>query len=73
MKKATKKPAPTSDELRDDYQIDYSKAKPNRFAGRIDTRRVVVVLDNDVAKVFKTPEAVNRALRAVLAAVPSKS
>jgi hypothetical protein len=54
-------------------KIDYSKAKPNRFAGRVDTKRVVVVLDNDVAKVFKTPEAVNRALRAVLAAVPSKT
>ena len=73
MKKGTKKSPPTSDELRDDYQIDYSKAKPNRFAGRIDPKRVVVVLDNDVAKVFKTPEAVNRALRAVLAAVPAKT
>jgi hypothetical protein len=73
MKKATKKSSSTSDALRDDYQIDYSKAKPNRFAGRIDSKRVVVVLDNDVAKVFKTPEAVNRALRAVLAAVPSKT
>ena len=73
MKKGTKKLPPTKDDLRDDYQIDYSKAKPNRFAGRIDQKRVVVVLDNDVAKVFKTPEAVNRALRAVLAAVPSKT
>lgn len=73
MKKASKKAPPANDELRDDYQIDYSKSKPNRFVGRIEANRVVVVLDNDVAKVFKTPEAVNRALRAVLAAVPSKT
>lgn len=73
MKKTAKTPTPSSGELRDNYQIDYSKAKPNRFAGRVDSKRVVVVLDSDVAKVFKTPEAGNRALRAVLAAVPSKT
>jgi hypothetical protein len=57
----------------DDYRIDYSKAKPNRFAGRSDKGRVVVVLDSDIAKVFKTPEAVNHALRALISAVPTKA
>ncbi|NJN49839.1 MAG: hypothetical protein HC805_08860 [Alkalinema sp. RL_2_19] len=31
----------------------------------------VVVLDEDVAQVFATPEAVNHALRSLIAAMPS--
>jgi hypothetical protein len=31
---------------------------------------VVVVLDPDVAEVFKTPESVNAVLRALIAAMP---
>jgi hypothetical protein len=55
------------DDLEPEYRFDYRKAKPNRFAaagGR------VVVLDEDIAKVFTTPEAVNRALRAFIEAMP---
>jgi hypothetical protein len=59
-----------SDELRDEYQLDYSKAKPNRFASRADTGRLVVVLDPDLSAVFSTPEAVNKALRALIEAMP---
>jgi hypothetical protein len=55
-----------------EYRLDYSKAKPNRFAGRGSAKAVVVLLDPDVAKVFKSAESVNSALRAILAAVPRK-
>ena len=41
-----------SDELRGEYRFDYSKAKPNRFASRVDKRRLVVALDPDVSQVF---------------------
>lgn len=58
------------DELRLEYTFDYNKAKPNRFAT---TERTVVVLDEELSKVFKTPESVERALRAVLEAMPPKS
>ena len=58
-------------EMRDEYRLDYSKAKPNRFASRADKGRLVVALDPDVAEVFTTPEAVNKALRALIAAVPT--
>jgi hypothetical protein len=54
----------TGDELRDEYRFDYSRAKPNRFASRMDEGRLVVVLDPDVSNVFTTPEAVNKVLRA---------
>jgi len=35
------------------------------------TDSIVVVLDPDVAEVFKTPEAVNRVLRALITTMPS--
>jgi hypothetical protein len=56
----------TSEEMVLEYRFDYSKAKPNRFAaqGR------VVVLDEDVARYFTTAEAVNKALRSLLEALP---
>jgi hypothetical protein len=57
-------------ELRPEYKFDYSKALPNRFAGKRGSRSVVVLLDPDLATVFKDAESVNKALRALLTAVP---
>jgi hypothetical protein len=72
MKKApTPKGKAGSGEMRAEYRFDYSKAKPNRFASRVDKSRLVVALDRDVSKVFTTPEAVNKALRALIDAVPA--
>lgn len=68
MKKASSaKPDPLSsseEDLLPEYRFDYRKARPNRFAAR------TVVLDEDVAKVFTTSESVNRALRALIEALP---
>lgn len=58
------------DDLLPEYQLDYAKAKPNRFATN---ERTVVVLDEDLSKVFKTTESVNKALRALLEALPPDS
>ena len=55
-----------SDEMRDEYQFDYSTAKPNRFASQIGQDQLMIVLDPDVAAVFKTPESVNQVLRAII-------
>jgi hypothetical protein len=73
MKKAParKSKRSTSDQLRDEYRFDYSKAKPNRFASRVDSSRIVVALDPDVSEVFSTPDAVNKALRALIQAMPT--
>ena len=38
-------------EILPQYSFDYQKAKPNRFASRMEAQRTVV-LDEDVAKVF---------------------
>lgn len=60
-----------TDPLREEYQFDYSKAKPNRFASHVDQSRLVVSLDPDVSEVFTTPDAVNKALRALISAMPT--
>ena len=58
------------DEMKGEYDFDYSKAKPNRFAGRIASDQTVVLLDPEVSKVFPDSESVNAALRELIAALP---
>lgn len=57
-----------ADTLRPLYKLDYSRARPNRFAKRLSLGAVTVVLDADVAARFKDSRSVNRALRALLRA-----
>ncbi len=63
----------SSKDLRSEYQFDYAKAAPNRFARRARANSVVVLLAPDVAKVFKTGQSVNDALRAILKALPRRN
>ena len=59
------------EELLSEYRFDYQKAKPNRFASDNETQKLtVVVLDEDVAQVFSTPESVNKVLRALIESMP---
>jgi hypothetical protein len=58
--------------LRSEYRFDYTKAKPNRFAERAQPGSVAVLLDPDVAQVFKSGETVNAVLRALVATMPSR-
>ena len=62
-----------SDELREEYRFDYSKAKRNRFAEELPPGGRVVYLDAEVAAVFTDSVQVNRLLKAVLAAMPPAS
>ena len=59
-------------ELRDEYQFDYSKAKPNRFAAKLKKGGRLVVLDPEVAAAFAGSETVNAVLRALLQTMPVK-
>jgi hypothetical protein len=61
-----------SKDMRSEYRFDYAKARPNRFARRVGAKSVVVLLEPDVARVFKTGESVNDALRAIMKAVPRR-
>lgn len=73
MKKHNSKKRDSTDELRAEYDFDYSKARPNPYAARLKGRAVAVVLDPDVAEAFPTSESVNTVLRSVVAAVPRRS
>ena len=60
---------PTPDDIRAEYQFDYRKARPNRFAAQMKGSTVAVFLDPDVASVFQTSESVNSLLRSVISAL----
>lgn len=60
-------------EIEREYIFDYEKALPNRFAGRLDKNRIVVMLDPDVSKVFKSSQDVNSILRGILQNMPKKN
>ena len=52
-----------NDELLPEYDLDFSKSKPNRFAEKYDRMTITVTLDSDVADDFPSAESVNEALR----------
>jgi hypothetical protein len=61
-------------DLVSEYRFDYAKSRPNRFARQIAKNAVVVVvLDPDVAAVFRDPKRVNSLLRATIAALKKSS
>ncbi len=67
MKKISKSER-SSDGMRAEY--DFSNGVRGKYAARYRAGTNVVMLDPDVAATFKDAEAVNRALRALIAAVP---
>jgi hypothetical protein len=67
MKKAHGRRQRTERGLAREYRFDYSKSKPNRFAQSLTVDTVLVALDPDVARHFKTSRSINAALRSVLA------
>ncbi len=61
------KNAEPPDDLRAEYDFDYSKAVRGKYYRRLLKEGAnVVVLDPDVAKVFRSSAAVNEALRSLL-------
>ena len=69
--KTTSRPKAKPD-LKPEYRFDYTKAKPNRFAGSVRGGSLAVLLDPDVARVFHDAESVNTVLRALLATIPRR-
>ena len=64
MKTKTRK---VSNELRPEYDFDYSKAVRGKYYKRLTEEGAnIVVLEPDVAKAFNTSTAVNEALRLLL-------
>ena len=67
MKKKTSEDL--NDDLRSHYDFDHSKMKRNRFAGM--KLSAPIYLDDDVAEVFDSSEAVNTVLRSAIRAMRS--
>lgn len=61
------------DAMREEYEFDYSKAKPNRFAARMKRPVLAVVLEADIASVFDSAAKVNAQLRSIIARRRSRS
>ena len=72
MKKTAnrKKELKEKDELLPEYRFQRSKLKPNRFAATMPAETIAVVLEPDVAAVFKSAKTVNSLLRSVISAIP---
>ncbi len=67
MKKANS----TSNDLRPEYKrSDFKKLVRGKYYERVKAVSNVVVLDPDVAAVFRSPETVNSLLRSVINALP---
>ncbi len=59
-------------EMAPEYSFDYKKEKSNRFAARMKDQPLIVMIEPDIAKVFTSSEQVNKALRALISAMPEK-
>jgi hypothetical protein len=51
-----------------EYKLDYKRSRPSR----VKDSPLVVVIDPDVARVFTSAEQVNKALRAIISAMPEQ-
>ena len=60
------------DDIPEELDLDWSKAMPNPYVGKVRFTQTVT-LDPDMAEVFTTAEAVNRALRAIIEAMPARA
>ena len=69
MKKTPIDESQFESEILPEYHFDYQKASPNRFTTQ-NAKGMTVVLDEDIAQVFTTSESVNKALRALIEAMP---
>jgi hypothetical protein len=62
-----------NDELREEYQFDYSKAKANRFTAKLKKGGRLVVLDPGIAPAFPESQSVNGVLKLYLQSKPKKT
>jgi len=60
-------------ELRSEYRFDYRKSKPNRFAAKMSEDAIAVVLEPDIAAIFKSSKTVNALLRSIVSAMRQPS
>jgi hypothetical protein len=65
---------PRSDELRSEYKLsDFKKLERGKYYERVKENSNVVVLDPEIAAVFRNSAAVNKALRSLIEMASSLS
>ena len=57
----------SDEDMLPEYNLDYSKSRPNKYAKQ---NSVLIPIDEDVADVFQTPENINKVLKAIISAFP---
>ena len=62
----SKKDIKIEDDILPEYDLDYSKSRPNKYAK---PGTVLMPIDSDIAEVFTKPEDINITLRAIISAV----
>ena len=62
-----------NDDILPEFEVDYSRAQPNRFTKGLQKHQRMVVLDSDVAEVFTTSESVNKVLRGLIETMPKQT
>ena len=68
--KKAARPSRRTPAMKAEYRLDYSQARPDPYASRLQGEAQAVVLDADVSQVFHTAEQVNHALRTLMQALP---
>jgi hypothetical protein len=70
-KKSDKPRAVETDDLEPNYNFDYSKAQPNKYAG-LPKEQMIVLLDKEITRYFRTPDEVTNALKSLIQAIPPR-
>lgn len=68
MKKTVKEKPGQINDLKEEYNFDYSKARKNPYAKILRSEQVLFPIDNEIVNVLKTPERVNKVLKAIIGA-----
>jgi len=68
MKKTVKEKPGQINDLKEVNQFDYSKARKNPYAKILRSEQVLFPIDTEIVKVLKTPERVNKVLKAIIGA-----
>ena len=68
MKKTVKENPGQINDLKEEYNFDYSKARKNPYAKILRSEQVLFPIDTEIVKVLKTPERVNKVLKAIIGA-----
>jgi alkyl hydroperoxide reductase subunit AhpC len=59
-------------EMLPEYDLDFSKSRPNKFAAILKNQERLISIDADVFRVFNDSEKVNNALRNLIKAMPKR-